>query len=62
MSRARKIKKANRYFEYELEFVNYSVWYHGPDKSHSRRSRMRDISIGGGGWPFMHPAPVKHRR
>lgn len=62
MSRARKIKKWNRFFEYQLEFINTSIWYHGPDEAHSRRSRMRDIQREGGGWPIMHHAPVKHRR
>lgn len=60
MSRARKIKKVDRYFEYELEFFDVHVFYGGPDERHARRSRTRDKTLHGGGWGWLRPAPVKH--
>ena len=65
MSRARKVKKAGRYFEYEMtdRFGEVVVWYGGPWEAHARRSRMRDKRrLGMGHFRPAVPAPVKRRR
>lgn len=62
MSRARKAKKAARYFEYELVYPDVHIIYGGPWEAHARRSRMRDKQYHCGGWGRLAPAPVKHRR
>jgi len=56
VSRARKVKKAGRYFEYELEYWEVHIIYGGPEERHARRSRMRDKQWHGGGWGALWPA------
>lgn len=62
MSRARKVKKEGRYFEYELVYPDVHIIYGGPWEAHARRMRMSDIRRHGGGWGWLVHAPVKHRR
>ncbi len=65
MSRARKVKKAGRYFEYELrdEHGETVVWCGGlPTERLNRLDRMDTKRHMGMGWGWLKPVPVKRRR
>lgn len=63
MSKARKIKKDNRYFEWELHHSDgWVTWYGSPDEADARRERMRSKRQHGMRSWRMGPVPVKRRR
>ncbi len=65
MSRARKVKKAARYFEYEItdRYGEVVVWCGGlPTERLNRLDRMDAKRHIGMAWGWLAPAPIKHRR
>lgn len=64
MSRARKVKKAGRYFEWCMEDKHgeFVMWHGCPSERESRLDRMDSKRHMGMGWGWLKPVPVKHRR